>query len=183
MRRGSPSSVSYTHLDTLATTLMNNGVFIFTGKVNQPLAAYLMLENGGGVVPLILENVNFMVNISSTGALIQGGKQQEIFNLFSRNNMKLLQTQNRIQQEFQQAEQTGNKNRMQTLRKQFEDCLLYTSLRHILGMKIRVGRIYVLGGLQLNQLIPTNCFIKDIKKEVVILLQHVLSISIIFLRW
>lgn len=87
-------------LDTLATTLINNGVFIFTGKVNQPLAAYLMLENGGGVVPLILENVNFMVNISSTGALIQGGKQQEIFNLFSRNNMKLLQTQNRIQQEF-----------------------------------------------------------------------------------
>lgn len=111
-------------LDTLATTLINNGVFIFTGKVNQPLAAYLMLENGSGVVPLILENVNFMVNISSTGALIQGGKQQEIFNLFSRNNMKLLQTQNRIQQEFQQAEQTGNKNRMQTLRKQFEEAVI-----------------------------------------------------------
>lgn len=104
--------------------MINNGVFIFTGKINQPLAAYLMLENGGGVVPLILENVNFMVNISSTGALIQGGKQQEIFNLFSRNNMKLLQTQNRIQQEFQQAEQTGNKNRMQTLRKQFEEAVI-----------------------------------------------------------
>ena len=35
-----------------------------------------------------------------------------------------MQTQNRIQQEFQQAEQTGNKNRMQTLRKQFEEAVI-----------------------------------------------------------
>ena len=28
-------------LDTLATTLINNGVFIFTGKVNQPLQLIL----------------------------------------------------------------------------------------------------------------------------------------------
>lgn len=110
--------------DTLAKTNLVNGAFVFTGKVESPMAVYITGAGQEGTIPLILENVNYMMNVGKTGALIQGGKQQEIFNLFSRNNMKLLQTQNWIQQEFQQAEQTGNKNGMQTLRKQFEEAII-----------------------------------------------------------
>ena len=88
--------------ETLAATMINNGVFTFTGKVNQPVAAYLMLENGDGMLPLILENANFMVNVSGAGALIQGGKQQELLTRFTRISQSFMAEQAKVAAEAQQ---------------------------------------------------------------------------------
>ncbi len=88
-------------LATLATAEINNGVFTFTGKVKQPMAAYLMLENGDGMIPLILENANFMVNVTSSGALIKGGKQQELFARYTRISQNLVAEQNKVASEAQ----------------------------------------------------------------------------------
>ena len=57
---------------------------MFTGKVDSPSAAYIMISNGKEMIPLILENVPFTINLSKQGALIQGGEQQEIFGQFNR---------------------------------------------------------------------------------------------------
>ena len=104
--------------DTLGITQIKNGVFVFTGKVERPLSAYIMVPNSKNYIPLILENVNFMLNIGKTGVLIKGGDQQDILNQFSKINIDLLEGQNRIQEEFKQAQQKGDKKKMQILQKQ-----------------------------------------------------------------
>ena len=88
--------------DTLGMAEVKNGVFVFTGKVNHPVAAYLTLENGGGMIPLILENANFMVNVSGAGALIQGGKQQELLTRFTRISQSFMAEQAEVAVEVQQ---------------------------------------------------------------------------------
>lgn len=104
--------------DTLNSARVKNGFFMFEGKVDRPIAVHIVSTDR--VIPFILENANIMINANQSGVLIQGGEQQEIFNQFSRNNMKLLQTQDQILQEFLQAEQAGNKKQMQALTTQFE---------------------------------------------------------------
>lgn len=65
--------------DTLATTELTNGTFMLTGKVDAPVAACLSTDGESLRIPLILENAHFMLNVTERGALIQGGKQQELF--------------------------------------------------------------------------------------------------------
>lgn len=110
-------------LEVLDTTSIMNGAFVFTGKVERPLSAYIMVPNSKNYIPLILENVNFMLNIGKTGVLIKGGEQQDILNQFSKINIDLLEGQNRIQEEFKQAQQKGDKKKMQILQKQLENVL------------------------------------------------------------
>lgn len=98
-------------LEVLDTTSIMNGAFVFTGKVERPLSAYIMVPNSKNYIPLILENVNFMLNIGKTGVLIKGGEQQDILNQFSKINIDLLEGQNRIQEEFKQAQQKGDKKK------------------------------------------------------------------------
>ena len=109
--------------DTLATTLIKNGVFMFTGKVDSPSAAYIMISNGKEMIPLILENVPFTINLSKQGALIQGGEQQEIFGQFNRISNRLLREQGRIQQVYTRAEQARDKVGVKAAMKQFEEAI------------------------------------------------------------
>ena len=113
-------------LEVLDTTSIMNGAFVFTGKVERPLSAYIMVPNSKNYIPLILENVNFMLNIGKTGVLIKGGEQQDILNQFSKINIDLLEGQNRIQEEFKQAQQKGDKkkdaNFTETIRECFGEC-------------------------------------------------------------
>ena len=88
--------------DTLGSVTVKNGVFVFTGKVNAPVAAYLAPSDGNGMIPLILENANFMVNVSDRGAMIQGGKQQELLTRFTRISQAFLAEQAKVAAEAQQ---------------------------------------------------------------------------------
>ena len=88
--------------DTLGSVTVKNGVFVFTGKVNAPVAAYLAPSDGNGMIPLILENVSFMVNVSGRGAMIQGGKQQELLTRFTRISQAFLAEQAKVAAEAQQ---------------------------------------------------------------------------------
>ena len=88
--------------DTLGSVTVKNGVFVFTGKVNAPVAAYLAPSDGNGMIPLILENANFMVNVSGRGAMIQGGKQQELLTRFTRISQAFLAEQAKVAAEAQQ---------------------------------------------------------------------------------
>ena len=54
--------------DTLAKTNLVNGAFVFTGKVESPMAVYITGAGQEGTIPLILENVNYMMNVGKTGA-------------------------------------------------------------------------------------------------------------------
>mgnify|MGYP004540490591 CR=1 FL=1 len=89
-------------LDTLGSVSVKNGVFVFTGKVAHPTAAYLTPSDGNGMIPLILENANFMVNVSDRGAMIQGGKQQELLTRFTRISQAFMAEQAKVVAEAQQ---------------------------------------------------------------------------------
>ena len=88
--------------DTLGTIGVKNGTFVFTGNVLRPVAAYLTPANGEGMIPLILENANFMINVSNAGALIQGGKQQELLSRFTRISQSFMAEQAKVAAEARQ---------------------------------------------------------------------------------
>ena len=88
--------------DTLGTTTVKDGVFIFTGKVNRPMAAYITSSDGNRMIPLILENTSIMVNIGNTGVLVQGGKQQELLTRFTRISQVFLAEQAKVVAKAQQ---------------------------------------------------------------------------------
>lgn len=109
--------------ERLGSSQITNGTFVFTGKVDSPMSAYIIPEGGEGMIPLILENAHFMINVGSAGALIKGGEQQEIFGEFSRINSRLLQEQQRIQKLYDEAELSGDQARVNSLMKEFEEAI------------------------------------------------------------
>ena len=88
--------------DTLATIPLKNGVFIFTGEVDGPAAAYLTTADGAVIIPFILEGTNIMVNVTANGALIQGGAQQQLFGRYNQIGQAYAAEQARLQAEAQQ---------------------------------------------------------------------------------
>ena len=86
----------------LDTTQIKNGTFMFMGKINNPMSVYITTVDGSGMIPLILENANFMVNVSGAGALIQGGKQQELLTRFTRVSQSFMAEQAKVAAEAQQ---------------------------------------------------------------------------------
>lgn len=88
--------------DTLGTSQITNGAFGFAGKVNAPMSVYIMPAGGEGTIPLILENGQFMINIGNAGALIQGGKQQELLTRYTRISQTFVAEQTKVAAEAQQ---------------------------------------------------------------------------------
>lgn len=109
--------------DTLATTRVTGGAFVFTGKVNTFVAAYIVATGQEIMIPLILENTTFMLNVSGNRALIKGGEQQEIFTRFNKLNMDLLRAQELIQQEYRQAEQANDRQQLEALNIRLEEAI------------------------------------------------------------
>lgn len=64
-----------------------------------------------------------MLNAGDGRALIKGGEQQEIFARFSQLNAELLGVQNALQQEYQRAEQSGDRKTLELLSLQFENAI------------------------------------------------------------
>lgn len=89
--------------DTLATTPLKNGVFMLSGKIEGPAGGYLATADGNLNIPLIIETTNIMLNVSERGALIQGGKQQELFAAYNRIGQAFAAEQAKIQAEAQQS--------------------------------------------------------------------------------
>lgn len=85
--------------DTLASAPITNGAFMLTGKVGAPRAAYVVIGGQAMEIPLILENADFMLNVSERGALVQGGEQQKLFTRYSQIAQTFAGEQARVQAE------------------------------------------------------------------------------------
>lgn len=112
--------------DTLAITKVENGAFVFHGKVERAVAVNIVMTGEEVEIPLILENTQFMINVRKNEMLIKGGEQQDILGYFSRIKTLLVQTCERIQKEYQLAEQVDNKEKMQSLSNLFEETIAIT---------------------------------------------------------
>ena len=109
--------------EQMATTRITNGAFMFTGKVDAPVAVYITTPDQKVVIPFILENTAVMLNVGDSRALVKGGEQQDIFARFNRLTVDLLHLQNQFQQAYLQAEQARDKKKLQELTKQFEEAV------------------------------------------------------------
>ena len=58
--------------DTVATTDLKNGVFVFAGKTNAPFGGYITTGDGSLTIPIVVEPANIMINVTPNGALVQG---------------------------------------------------------------------------------------------------------------
>ena len=101
--------------DTLATADMVNGNFVLTGKVDVPDVAYVMTADGRGRIPVMLENTEFHITANEQLVLVEGGKMQDVVNSYNALNDALLQERNKIQQQIQEAMNTGNQMKAQAL--------------------------------------------------------------------
>lgn len=90
--------------DTIATTALKNGVFVFSGELDAPFGGYVTTADGKLAIPLIVEAANIMVNVTANGILVQGGKQQELFAAYNLIGQNFAAEQAKIQAE---AEQPG----------------------------------------------------------------------------
>ena len=89
--------------DTLATTTLRNGAFVFTGELDAPAAGgYLATADGTLHLPLIVEPTNIMLNVTERGALIQGGEQQKLFARYNQIAQAFADRQAKAQAEAQQ---------------------------------------------------------------------------------
>lgn len=89
-------------LDTVATTAVKNGVFMFNGKIESPFGAYLKTSDSKLNIPFIVEATNIMINVTTKGALIQGGTQQQLFTAYNRIGQDFALEQAKVYQEVQQ---------------------------------------------------------------------------------
>lgn len=105
--------------DTLGTTNMKKGMFVFTGSVKTPDVAYIRTEKGTGMIPLMLENTNFQILAGPSGVKVVGGPAQEAYEQYNALVDSTQAAQNKVQQEMQAAYQEGNQMKMQGIQNQF----------------------------------------------------------------
>ena len=105
--------------DTLGTTDMKKGMFVFTDSVKTPDVAYIRTEKGTGMIPLMLENTNFQILAGLSGVKVVGGPAQEALNEYQALIDSTQRAQNKVQQEMQAAYQEGNQMKMQGIQNQF----------------------------------------------------------------
>lgn len=88
--------------DTLAITMLKNGVFVFAGELDAPSGGYVTTADGSLVIPLIIEPTNIMVNVTASSMMIQGGEQQTLFARYNQIAQAFAAEQARVQAEAQQ---------------------------------------------------------------------------------
>jgi len=104
-------------VDTLAKADMKNGAFEFTGNVNEPTGAYVMVVGQRGAIPFILENADITINAGQTGLNVTGGEGQKIYNQFLALNMTVQQEGMKLQQEYQAA--NGDQAKIQAVQEAY----------------------------------------------------------------
>lgn len=114
--------------DTLGLVRTEGGAFRFTGKTEGAVVAYIMTADRKGVIPLILENAEFTVNVGSAGIVITGGgAQQEIYSRFLALNEEEAVARKNMEEDFRIARQEQNGMKMQAIQQQFRK--LYETTR------------------------------------------------------
>ena len=57
----------------LGKTVMTNGSFVFTGRVDSLVAAYVMTDQQQPIATVMLENAEYVVEAGETGIEVHGG--------------------------------------------------------------------------------------------------------------
>ena len=121
------ATVNGTSLDTLAKADVKNGSFEFTGNVNEPIGAYIMVIGQRGAIPFMLENANITINASKTGLTVTGSEGQKIYDQFMAINTSAQQEAMKLQQEYQAA--NGDQAKIQAVQEAYAKLMTDTQAK------------------------------------------------------
>ena len=106
---------------TLAEAVMTNGSFVFTGRVDSLVAAYVMTDQQQPIATVMLENAEYVVEAGETGIEVRGGGEaQRILSEYDAVNNLIRRERMKMEQEVQAAYASGNQMKMQALQQQFQ---------------------------------------------------------------
>ena len=110
-------SADFGQVDTLASTLVEGGNFILRGTVpGEARAVNLVFAGVEGEVPLLLENINYQVSITTQGAAIEGeGPAVKLWKEFERIAQDYAVEKNRAEAEYKALEGQGNAAKIESL--------------------------------------------------------------------
>ena len=105
----------------LGEAVMTNGSFVFIGRVDSLVAAYVMTDQQQPIATLMLENAEYTVAAGETGIEVQGGGEaQRVLSEYDAINNLIRREQMKMEQEAQAAYASGNQMKMQALQQQFQ---------------------------------------------------------------
>lgn len=85
-------------LDTLGSTLLKNGVFELTGRVEAGCLALLVMPDMQTGFQLMLENTDYTLNAAADGSVaITGGKAQDLFNQFAEQDKNMAAERQKVE--------------------------------------------------------------------------------------
>ena len=100
----------------LGEAVMTNGSFVFIGRVDSLVAAYVMTDQQQPIATLMLENAEYTVAAGETGIEVQGGGEaQRVLSEYDAINNLIRREQMKMEQEAQAAYASGNQMKMQAL--------------------------------------------------------------------
>lgn len=106
------------------TTAVENGKFVFEGKIDIPELHFVAIDQMPGAAVLILENGDIAVNAQKDSlglAKIEGTSQNEMLASFTKQQKAMSQKGMAIQQDLEAATNTGNEVKMSSLRDEMNE--------------------------------------------------------------
>lgn len=105
----------------LGEAVMTDGTFVFIGRVDSLVAAYVMTDQRQPIATVMLENAEYTIVAGEVGIEVQGGGEaQKILSQYDAVNNLIRWEQMKMEQEAQAAYASGNQMKMQALQQQFQ---------------------------------------------------------------
>mgnify|MGYP002551160206 CR=1 FL=1 len=105
----------------LGEAVMREGCFVFAGRVDGMIPAYIMTEEQQPVATLMLENMEYGLIAGESGIEVTGGgESQKIWNEFEMVNRYVLRERMKMEQEARAAHAQQNQMKLQALQQQME---------------------------------------------------------------
>ena len=109
----------------LAEAKMENGNFLFIGRVDSLMPAYILTAEQQSVATLMLENLEYTVVAGENGIEVEGGGEaQRILSRFDAVNQQILRENMKAEQEVKAAYSEQNMMKLQALQQQFQKRLV-----------------------------------------------------------
>lgn len=105
----------------LAETMMVDGNFEFTGKVDAMTPAYILTDQQQPIATLMLENTEYLLAAGQNGIEVEGGGEaQKILNRYNAVNQMITREKMKMEMEAKQAYAQQNQMKLQALQQQFQ---------------------------------------------------------------
>lgn len=70
-------------VNVLGVSILKEGNLEFKGQVPEPVMATIMTSDRQGMIPLMLENTDYSIQIGAESIEVEGGTEQAVFNQFN----------------------------------------------------------------------------------------------------